>query len=397
MQTFYLQGILDEKFSQICSKLERQLSKSFSDLEGIVDEHHARFIETAAALEKQASELERKLEDGKTLAVQLGEVLIARKVKIPEMVKQWAKNGEDPITKMEFRLHVRKLLDKADTKSIDALFAELDDDGGGKLDVFELKGAMKALAEASDKYIKSAAGTRARIGNLRTQALEATKTAETTAVSERAIREIESIQQNKGIDARLGTLLEQKASAMKVSDIVQKWDTSGDGLIDKDEFRTNVKKLGLVATNLEIDDLFDKLDKDGGGELDSSEIKKAFRHLLDTAKDADKRVKHIEKSLSSDLAATRSAQAAFLEAQRADEEAAKERARNEEAMAAERAAAKEAEIAARAAANAEREAEEARRKAEYDARLANKRRGSVFGLPPPPPPTSGSASSTRCA
>lgn len=61
----------------------------------------------------------------------LGEYLVEQKIKPNELVASWAKRGEEPISKMEFRQHVRKLpLDgKVESKDIDALFEELDDDG----------------------------------------------------------------------------------------------------------------------------------------------------------------------------------------------------------------------------------------------------------------------------
>ena len=83
---------------------------------------------------------------------------------------------------------------------------------------------------------------------------------------------------------------------MKASEIISRWDPNGDGEIDMHEFRTNVKSLGLQATNEEIDTLFRSLDEDGGGSLDMNEIKHALTNLQAAAVAADKTIKRLEKS-----------------------------------------------------------------------------------------------------
>ena len=71
----------------------------------------------AKALEAQAAEEASKIDEStKSVAVKLGDALVKKNVKIPEMVVTWAKRGEEPISKMEFRQHVRKLVDKPDAK-----------------------------------------------------------------------------------------------------------------------------------------------------------------------------------------------------------------------------------------------------------------------------------------
>lgn len=335
-----------------------------------------------AALLAQATEMETKVEAAKTLPVLVGEALLLKETNIPQLVKSWAKNGEDPITKMEFRQHIRKMIDKPDTKSIDDLFASLDGNTSASIELADLKTSLKKLTEKAVRNKRDAKGARTRIDLLRERGIQANETAATTATWEQANEEIDAIQKNKGIEARLGTLLAQKASSMKISDIIQKWDTSGDGVISKEEFRSNVKKLGLVAANIEIDGLFDQLDDDGGGTLDQQEIKKAFRNLLEMASKSDKRIKVLQKSIAGDLASTRGAQSAFRKSQQADverDEAEKEEARSREQ---EKAAAAQAAKAAKAKAAEEKAAAEAAKKAEYDARLAQKRQGTAFAGAP---------------
>ena len=55
--------------------------------------------------------------------------------------------------------------------------------------------------------------------------------------------------------------------------VITRWDPSGDGSVDKGEFRSNVFALGVVAEAAAVDALFEELDDDGGGSLDVAELK----------------------------------------------------------------------------------------------------------------------------
>lgn len=278
----------------------------------------ASLLITSAALEGIAVNLQQRadaLEKGfgleKTVAILLGEVLSARNVKLAQLVKLLAKNGEDPISKMEFRQRVRKLLPKVDTIKIDALFVEWDKDGGGSLDVDELKDALKQCCDSAAKYAMRSANERSKITRLQERMAQAREAAAAMAAVENANAEIERISSsvNTSIEFRLGTLLLQKASSLKMSDIVRKWDANGDGKIDPDEFRLNVKKLGLVAPNFEIDQLFRDLDADNGGDLDEDEIKKGFRNLMESASRDAARQKELRQTLSALVSSARALQA----------------------------------------------------------------------------------------
>ena len=286
----------------------------------------------AVNLQQQADTLEKGFGLEKTVAILLGEVLSARNVKLAQIVKQLAKNGEDPISKMEFRQRVRKLLPKVDTIKIDALFVEWDKDGGGSLDVDELKDALRQCCESAAKYAELSANARSKITRLQERMAQAREAAAAMAAVENANVEIERISAmvNTSTEFRLGTLLLQKASSLKMSDIVRKWDANGDGKIDPDEFRLNVKKLGLVAPNFEIDRLFRDLDVDNGGDLDEDEVKQGFRDLMESASRDAARQKELRKTLSA-LVSSASALQAELRKRNQEEEAAAIQEEKEEA------------------------------------------------------------------
>ena len=120
---------------------------------------------TAIKFGKLVASDEAKLAKGahKTLAVIIGEHLTLKQLKPHELVQQWAKRGEEPISKMEFRQHIRKMLEQTDVREIDALFERLDEDGGGTLDVDEMRHALKTLQQSAAKGAAEAADTEKRV------------------------------------------------------------------------------------------------------------------------------------------------------------------------------------------------------------------------------------------
>ena len=66
---------------------------------------------------KASKEEEALSSKGASLSVRLGKELMARQTKVAELVASWAKRGEEPISKMEFRQQVRKYLETKDEKA----------------------------------------------------------------------------------------------------------------------------------------------------------------------------------------------------------------------------------------------------------------------------------------
>ena len=66
--------------------------------------------------------------------------------------------------------------------------------------------------------------------------------------------------------------------AARVIDLFHQWDSSGDGLIQKSEFRSGLEAFGLRAEPGEIDLLFDAWDSDNSGSLSLMELHRILRH-----------------------------------------------------------------------------------------------------------------------
>ena len=89
------------------------------------------------------------------------------------------------------------------------------------------------------------------------------------------------------VGSKLGEDISSKG--MRAADVVALWDASGDGVIDRNEFREKVLAMGVESSADEIDAIFRALDADGGGSLDMREVQKAIKRFLgeaDTRRDS---------------------------------------------------------------------------------------------------------------
>lgn len=340
-------------------------------------------------LKTKAVQEESKLDPSKKkLTVKLGEALLSRNTKIPELVASWAKRGVEPITKMQFRQSVRKLFEIAcegdsknavgsvpNVKEIDSLFEEFDDDKGGTLDVAELRNVLRGLKIAAVDAVKAEDPIRESAELYRQRARETQQVVDATRASELADARFEELRNNKSVGARLGALLQMRA--IKIGDLTNRWDPDGNG-IDMKEFVDNVLALGLDAQPDELNSLFVSLDEDGGGTLDGDELKHALKTLADAYEQAELDIVRLKKETVELAKVAKTAQVELRKQQKADEVEAAER---QSAVEAERQL-KEAEQRAlrlerQAEIRAKREAKMAEQRA-FEERVARQRQGSLI-------------------
>ena len=278
---------------------------------------------------------------------------------------------------------MRKLFKDADEppdgKEVDALFASLDADGGGDLSISELKQAFAMLQEESRKSKSNSADALVRAAKLREKAAGVREgVLAATHKSNEAAKELVRVRKEASVGSMLGDMI--NGQGLKAADLVKQWDTSGDGEIDKGEFREHVgamargsKERGFTATAQEIDDLFDSLDADHGGALDVKELKAAIKSLQDLAETRKNQLRVLGLALIAALKTTRAAQSDYKK-QVVTEEAEEKEAREKAKLHAEadRLAAEEAK-AAKLAAKAEKAARIAEEKAAADAKVEARR------------------------
>mmetsp|Transcript_2709 Transcript_2709/g.7146 ORF Transcript_2709/g.7146 Transcript_2709/m.7146 type:complete len:141 (-) Transcript_2709:149-571(-) len=83
--------------------------------------------------------------------------------------------------------------------------------------------------------------------------------------------------------------------ANRVMNLFQGWDANGDGIISRDEFRTGVSELGVVAPPAEIEELFGMFDIDNSGQISFRELHTMLRR---TKASDDERARRFTKGKS---------------------------------------------------------------------------------------------------
>jgi len=249
------------------------------------------------------------------LSIQLGLLVICKEDFIKRCLTQWDAKGRKEFAKTEFRLNLRKAgLDPA-AFDADALFDKWDADGGGTLDLAELKEALTKVGTQARTWRFSIDPAATQAVTLRTRAKYLHEAAEATTLTEQLESEFEALRESQAASAeiRLGELLAKRC--IKPGTVVTKWSTSrGEhaGELSKTEFREAVKKLGLANSGVseaDIDNVFDKFDEDHGGYLDAQEASAMVKELQATAGLAQK-----ERWRKENLVAAKRARAIQMEA-----------------------------------------------------------------------------------
>ena len=116
-------------------------------------------------VEAQTKDLEKEEENlvhvrnTQPVKVQLGRLLVKNQMKISDVLIKWDTRNDGEIGRGDFRKHSRALGVVASTEDLDACFDSIDADGGGSLDVDELRVAFKELAAQA----KAAQGAEAEL------------------------------------------------------------------------------------------------------------------------------------------------------------------------------------------------------------------------------------------
>ena len=156
---------------------------------------------------------------------------------VAELFEAWDTDGDNLVSKREFRRAVRALgfkssasgansWDHASDESIDALFAELDVDASGQLARHELHAKLRQFGGAA---IEQTHNLRKRAGGRRGAALGTSVTFDRS--SGRPIPEL------------IGEAL--AANCVRVMGLFREWDDDGNGEIDRREFFMGVTCMGM--------------------------------------------------------------------------------------------------------------------------------------------------------
>lgn len=197
------------------------------------------------------------------------------------------------------------------------LSLSLTQDGGGSLDLKELKTALLKVQSSAQAWKDQPDPNRDKILDLRTRADLAEEAARATEVADRVEEELAELADSihTRADVQLGALLYKRK--IKPGAVVTSWAKSrGEhaGELSRAEFREAVIALGLK--NMEgsaIDEVFNQFDEDGGGYMDAGEAAVMIKKLQSTSETAehDKWLKEREaaakRSVATKLAGTATA------------------------------------------------------------------------------------------
>lgn len=117
-------------------------------------------LEPSSKLEAMIAVLQDELEQYVTAKVEpslsqkVAEMLVSKKYNPKDLVAEWDRKHKGEINKVEFRQGVRSIGIKADNKELDMLFDSIDTDGGGSLDLPELKDALKAMQDIENARVE---------------------------------------------------------------------------------------------------------------------------------------------------------------------------------------------------------------------------------------------------
>ena len=175
----------------------------------------------------EAAELEKKGSEGDkpTLGIQLGLLLLTKDDFIKRVLKDWDSKGKGEFLKAEFRLNLRNVGLNPSSAEADSLFDSWDEDGGGSLDLKELKEALLKAQAAAKKYKQRTSGNpnSEKVQALIRRAQLAEAAAEVTAAAERLEEEHETMSRRlqESVDVRLGGLLSRRR--IKPGAVVTSW------------------------------------------------------------------------------------------------------------------------------------------------------------------------------
>ena len=151
---------------------------------------------------------------------------------VSSLMREWDKNKDGSVSKNEFKAAIRMSFKlKAEGSEIERLFDSLDVDGGGSLDLKEVKSALQNLLVHAESAAKEDETMRVDGEAAAKRATELLTAYHATVAVEREEKRLSEFKDSPSADALLGDALLQKINAgEKIEDILQKWETKDEGV-----------------------------------------------------------------------------------------------------------------------------------------------------------------------
>ena len=177
-----------------------------------VAEAYKRAMEDTETYERAEADLKVRREHT-SISSRLGEVLATRNIKIGEVVTKWDKDGDGTVDPKEFRSRIKELGLRADPKEVDGLFAELDEDGSGELDIGECKHILKKLQDAAKENAEEIKALAKSVNELKKIAIASQKAATQAQLDDQEHRRDLEEQERAAEEAALARAAAKAAAA----------------------------------------------------------------------------------------------------------------------------------------------------------------------------------------
>ena len=201
-----------------------------------------------------------------TLGSRWSEVLLSNNFSLDQFIHALDRNGDGKISKGEWRIHMRKVNPKGETRDMDAMFDSMDDNGDGDLLVQEIKNGIKRLRAEAAMVKEQNAHTKANAEILRPVVQPFLDAALSATELRDAELQLDGMWKGRPVEVRLGEMLMKRN--MKIHDIIMAWDSDRSGTVDEKEFIAHIAaSFDISAEKAEISDLFQRLDADHNGYL----------------------------------------------------------------------------------------------------------------------------------
>ena len=243
--------------------------------------------ERAVELRAVAERVEAEGQEGITLASTLGERLISdlkanQGLKVVDLFREWDKNSDGKLSKMEFRIAIKAMKVTQDVRAIDGLFGLLDLDGGGDMDVSELTAALARLKQDAGRMKERLAQAQADAAHWRARAERCDKAAALTVeVEEISVRYTAMVDFPK-LEYRVSMLL--RKNSIQAGNVINRWDKDNTGKLSRANVVRGLRELGIHDPDDDVNEFVDKFfgAGTGGGEIiQGTELRERFKELVD--------------------------------------------------------------------------------------------------------------------
>ena len=366
--------------------------RSASDLRAEADVYLAEAQSFVSRVSASEDTFERRL--GAALVEKLKDEKL-NKATLTKMIREWDRNGDGELDKIEFRQAVRKtlLLDRPSSNAeIDGLFQDFDSDNSGKLDLNELKPALQALKDAAAAGAAHEDSLREAAESLRSRAANLIEAAETMNAVERDMQSLAKANTSAlPVADRLGYILINRK--ISVYQACRNWEGIGfdanghkKEMVNFKQFKQGLDKLKVQGTEDEFSKWFAKCLVEASKSVSASE-----KNILDLEPVVSAAIASYQSRAEQEAQAKVRLDASSKKATQQQERikavaeaVAEEKARAEEAAKkaeADQAAAQEAAKAAKFASFKRRKDKKAAEKKAYDAKIAARRNSNGIHTP----------------